>query len=87
MKVFKYTLPFESSFLIDAPSVFEPIHVEEQHGKLCLWAIVDPDFEIVPHRFHIVGTGHEMIDVGKYVGTAVRGFGGLVWHVFRGKED
>lgn len=57
-------------------------------GKLCVWALVDPEEMTAPVLLTVVGTGQPfMLDrEGKHVGTAVMA-DGLVWHVFRTYGD
>lgn len=45
-----------------------------------LWAIVDTDAETVEHTLHARGTGDELGDVGRHIGTVAGGQS--VWHVF-----
>lgn len=61
-----------------------PLHAAEQHGKLCLWAIVEPNGESVPIRIRIVGTGHPFNDSEKWshLSTVLMAEGMFVWHVF-----
>lgn len=61
----------------------EIIHVHEQHGDICLWAIVDPAADTETRRFLIYGTGWEMPDApGTYIGTGHMAGGDYVFHVF-----
>ena len=58
------------------------LHVAEQGGMSCLWAIVDTARPIVDHKFRIYGTGHEVdrSEHGVYVATWFAG--PFVWHLF-----
>jgi hypothetical protein len=61
-------------------------------GKAFIWAAGDPDAMLVPRKFRICRTGHEVDDVFSatmnykddvsYVGTFQQAGGTLVWHVF-----
>ena len=56
------------------------LHVDEQAGKICLWALIDPDGEPEARTFTIAGTGHRVPETAIYVGTVqVEKY---VWHVF-----
>ena len=65
-------LPFKSTIL----------SVDNQHGVLCLWALVDPEYSKKKTRIIIVGTGQPLPDsfIGTFVGTVI--VGPLIWHVF-----
>ena len=56
--------------------------IYEQHGTLCLWALVEPDAAQEIRRIQIVGTGLIYEGGGDYIGTAFTQGGSLVWHVF-----
>lgn len=45
-----------------------------------MWADVDTSRAVRPRMFVVRGTGHDVPDGAKYLGTAFDG--GLVWHVF-----
>jgi len=86
--IFKYDLPLQILDENDALSVSMPrgakvLHVAEQTGRLCAWALVDPAQKAVsPVRFAVHGTGHPFDHSGDYVGTALLLGGRLVLHVF-----
>lgn len=84
--IWKFELPIDDDVTVTMPRHSVVLCVQEQNGRLCLWARVSPDATKVARRFQIVGTGHPCDQVrGKYVGTAqVRVPEGpmLVWHVF-----
>lgn len=77
-------------FVIEDPETPVPmpydarvLSVGVQRGKVCVWALVDPDMPKVLHPFVIVPTGEQMPDHGRFLGTVMlRGF--LVFHVFDG---
>ncbi len=80
--IWKFTLLVEDHPVIEMPSGAEVIAVEPTGtpAVLELWAIVDPRAKKERRRFEIRGTGHELGEVGRHVGT-VRS-SALVWHVF-----
>ena len=57
----------------------------EQGGALCIWALVDPENELVERHIRIAGTGHPLGAVNQvtaYVGRAEFADGALQVHVF-----
>ncbi len=56
--IWKFPLEIVDNQLVDVPKGSQIIAVDTQLGQLCVWAIVDPDAEMIPHRFSIRGTGH-----------------------------
>lgn len=82
--IFKYPLLAADRQVIAMPEGAELLCVDSQHGRPCLWAIVDPDFPSESRPIEIRGTGHLLGDVGAYVGTFFLEDGDLVFHVFDG---
>jgi hypothetical protein len=86
-KIYRYQLKFKDRQTITVPHGADIISVDQKDGKLCVWAIVNPergvchDVEVL-----IIGTGNPMPDIFgfRFLGTCVmRGVQeGLVWHVF-----
>lgn len=66
------------------PAGAEVLMVKEQHGVICIWALVDPDKPDEVYRYRIIGTGHELKEEPgqKYVGSFFMNKGYLVFHVF-----
>lgn len=82
--IHKYVLPFltaTGSAVADVPVPFgHLLHLDVQRADICLWAVVDPDDDLVPARFHLVGTGQEIRPTWCHLGSVLdRGF---VWHVY-----
>lgn len=66
----------------DMPMDATILSVDNQHGAVCLWAMIDPD---TPHQtsriIEIFGTGHPIPEgQRKFIGTVI--VESLVWHVF-----
>ena len=83
--IWKYTLKPECS--IEMPEVCTILHVGEQYGEVCMWAMVDTEAEKETRNFIIVGTGHEIKH--RYIvnlGTVILHNGSLVLHVFEDKK-
>lgn len=87
--IWKYALT-ESVCEFKSPALSSALHVGDQNGTLCVWALVDTDDEFVSRRLHVVGTGHPLPDVfneetnlrviASHLGSAI--VGEYVWHVF-----
>lgn len=86
--VWKYELSLRQEQRIEMPVGAKILHVAEQHGILCLWALVAPGANRVNRRLMIAGTGHLTVpqDEWTHVGTALCDGGEFVWHVFDGGE-
>ena len=81
--VWKYTLrPGLQSFGIPQGAVI--LHVHEQLGLVCLWALVEPEERQSERTFDVVATGQQFDLLGKcvYIGTVHLDGGSLVFHVF-----
>lgn len=79
--IWKYPL----EVIIDKQTVFMPagaqiLSVENQHGRLCIWAIVDTSADLEDREIIVMGTGGP-VPLGEldHIGTAI--MGSLVWHV------
>jgi len=65
----------------EMPKKAECICVQMQNDNICAWFLQDvDDKEIVPRKFTIYGTGHDIPIHDKYMGTVQND--GFVWHVF-----
>lgn len=87
LSIWKFPLRLTDVQDVEVPAGAETLHVDEQHGNLCLWALVNPHPEVPKRKLTIliVGTGHPApspLSVDKYVGTVLTSGGDLVWHVF-----
>jgi hypothetical protein len=82
--IYKYELT-PNGIVADMPRGAEVLTVQVQHGKPCIWAMVDPDAPTHTRHFRVIGTGHRFeADVlrSMYVGTFQLEGGSLVFHVF-----
>lgn len=82
--IWKYELSIGPT-LLDVPKDASLLTVQIQNEKPCLWMGVDPDAECVRRTFHVIGTGHPIVDLYntlKYVGTFQLHSGTFVGHVF-----
>ena len=85
MRVFKYPLQVVDAQGLWLPIGAEILSVQMQGDQLQLWALVD---ERLTETFHteivIVGTGHPVPEVKKFLGTFQMLGGSLVFHAFEG---
>ncbi len=85
MQIYKYEMEVDGVVDIPMPKGAHVLTVKVQHGKPCLWAIVDPDAPTETRSFRVFGTGHEMdIDIphSHYIGTYQLFDGNFLGHVF-----
>lgn len=82
--VWKYALEVLDVNVIDMPQGTEVLTAGLQDGALTMWALVDPDARLVPHKFAIAGTGHtrDDLDDADYIGTVLLLQDTLVFHIF-----
>lgn len=68
---------------VQMPERAEILTLQIQHGKLCVWAMVDPQAKLETRKFEIHGTGDNVPDDSSlYIGTYQERGGNLIWHVF-----
>lgn len=86
--IYKYPLPtpaMDSNFvIIEMPDGAQPLHVDVQHGQVCIWAVVDPERPMVRRRIRVIGTGLDASDVEHiaYIGSVLLLNGTFVFHIF-----
>lgn len=83
-KIFKYIIS-PSTLEIEAPRSARFLSVEEQHGQIVLYALVDDGVPPQRYSVDIIGTGHLVpneLDSGNFVGTVKLHNGDLMFHVF-----
>lgn len=89
-KVFKYDIAITDYQTIEMPQGAELLKVDNQNGRIELWALVDPNAETEKRKFRLAGTGHKITDEEasklRYVGTCILAGGGLVFHLFEIEE-
>lgn len=82
MRIWKYELKEIDEQIIRMPAA-KPLTVQMQHGKLCMWCMVDESCVMTERTVRIYGTGHPIKNAdGIYVGTFQMHNGALVFHVF-----
>jgi hypothetical protein len=87
--IFKYELPVVEHSSVAMPVGAKILCAHEQHGNVCLWALIDPTENRTKIRlFRIAGTGHpiEYTDQFVFIDTVFLDDGSLVFHVFEFKH-
>lgn len=79
MTIWKYTLGITERQYIHIPTGGRILHVGQQDGELCVWALVDAHQESYNMEIAVVGTGHPC-PYTRHLGSVV--IGKFVWHVF-----
>lgn len=83
LTIWKFDLNIADCQQVVMPIGAKILTVQEQHGSLVLWAIVDPTAEDIAREIVMYGTGHAVPDnPGQYIGTVQQADGALVWHFF-----
>lgn len=72
------------SFVIMMPAGAEVLSAGMDGAEIAVWAVVDTEAPPVPVSFSVLGTGLDVRDDGRFIGT-VRD-GAFVWHVFAGPQ-
>jgi len=86
--IWKFPIRMQSdAFIVSLPENASILHVEEQGGVGTFWALVDPDANREKAVFRIYGTGQEIPDDCRYIGTFTQLRAALVWHLFRVLTD
>ena len=83
--IWKYPIPVQDGFSLIMPKGAKPLAVQCQYGEPQLWALVDPEAELVEHGFRLAGTGHILeatIWQYTYIGTFQLADGNLIFHIF-----
>jgi len=79
MKILKYRLSGAERQTIEMPVGATILSVQVQHESICIWAEVE-DYTSAGRTFRIVGTGNEVPEQCKYVGTVQQE--PFVWHIY-----
>jgi hypothetical protein len=87
--IFKYPFDIAGEFSLDLPTGAVLLHVADQGGIACLWAMVHTERETERRYFRVFGTGHpiEGEEQLTFVGTfqqssPINALPSFVWHVF-----
>ena len=90
LAVYKATLKILDEQKIELQKGSTIIKVGEQEGHIVLWYMCDPERELAPQTFYVIGTGQQIPDTfpGLYIGSVQIGDFNvttppqMVWHVF-----
>ncbi len=83
MTIWKFPLESTDEQTITVPAINRPLCVQVQHGKPCLWMMVNPLSDLIKVRVRIFGTGHGGVTPEMdYVGTYQLSGGMTVLHMF-----
>lgn len=82
MTIWKYELESDRQQAVHMPMEAQILSVAmDQSGRLCLWALVDPDANFQQRVIEVVGTGRPVsMNERDFIGTVV--VVPFVWHVF-----
>lgn len=83
--IWKTVLRAEVQQTIKIPQGAQFIAAREQHEKMCVWYICDPEAPMVERHILILGTGHVILpDTGNLspIGCAMLEDGAEVYHIF-----
>lgn len=83
MVVHKFPFNIADMIYITMPVGAKILHVAEQNGVPCIWALVNTANPSRTHAFHVRGTGQDTQGVGDYVATFQMRGGALVFHIFK----
>jgi len=87
--IFKYEIPIQDEIIeINLPKSYALLDIQSQGDKICMWCLIDTHEEFVTRKFVVIGTGWK-IDIKEdlcFMKT-VQMANGLVWHIFRFKEN
>jgi len=84
--IWKYKLDFKRGLQeLEMEEMAEVKHVAIQHGKLFMWAEVNPDAPLIKRAFGIHPAEGIITGIDWYVGTALDG--DYTWHVYEGLVD
>lgn len=73
-------------FSLTMPEGPQFLTLQMQGTEPHLWAIIDIKKKKKEYKFKLRGTGHDLGDVGNYIGTFQMLGGGLVFHMFEAKD-
>jgi hypothetical protein len=84
--IYRYDIPVKDTSVVRMPAGALPLSVgpsrDGNWGEVSLWAEVDNEAPEIDTKFFVRGAGHELGEVGPFLGTV--NYGPLVWHIYRG---
>jgi len=87
--IWKYNVKIDDVQKVQMPMASKLLSVQVRHGMVAIWAMVNPEQQMVLRTIQMAGTGHDMSDriMGDFLGTFQIENGALVFHVFDGGEE
>lgn len=86
-QIWKYQLTTTDEVSVNMPRGATILSLQVQHGRPCIWALVDPPAPNVTRRFRIFRTGHRIDGLDRqFIGTFQVDNGNSVFHVFEDTE-
>jgi hypothetical protein len=84
--IWKFEIPNSPCPYVTMPRGAQVLSVNQQNGRICVWALVNSkqESELAEFRIYATGENVEMTGACDFVGTVMMP-SGLVWHVFRDK--
>lgn len=84
--IWKFPLAVTDFQNVRMPKGAEILSVADQHGVVCVWALVDSEAELRDRMFYILGTGNPVSErlPWQFVGSVQQNI--FVWHVFVTKD-
>jgi hypothetical protein len=90
-RIHRYRLPITDRAVVSMPAGAALLSIgppRDHHAALDVWALVDPNAELRPRAFHVIGTGNPMpAALGPYLGSVTTHAGALVFHVFAEDDE
>ena len=81
--IWKYELETTDKQTVKMPYGAKILTVQIQNETPCLWCLVVPNYILEEREIQIIGTGHDINDLGgEYIGTYQLREGNLVFHVY-----
>lgn len=84
--IWKYPFEVDGEIILQVPKGAEPLCVQVQDDKPCLWMVVNPDAYLENRKFRIIATGQPFDNssnrVFDYVGTFQLVEGRFIGHLF-----
>ncbi len=82
--IYKYELQVQGTQNVVMPIGHEILSIQEQQGRIMMWAKVDKTTKERPVKIHMFGTGFDLPEfyTGDFLATVQ--VSDLVWHYFKG---
>ena len=82
-KIWKYPISMEDAQTIQLPEDAKILCIKTQHGKPCMWVLLDPDAQKVVRHFTLYKTNQIIPERrGEYIDTFQMHKDNSVFHVF-----